>query len=395
MGNSNEIELSVIVPVYNVEKYLERCLNSILNQSYQVGEIICVNDGSTDNSLDILKEIAQKDNRIKIINKKNGGLVSARKAGSAIARGRYITHVDSDDWIERDMYKDMIAEIKFTGADVVTSGCIRDYDEYLIEDGESIQKGVYEGDDLINRFQSRMISTDRIYEPNMSVRITNKIFRKDLYMKYQCLVSDDTAVGEDLAFVFPCVLNSSKIAVTGKNYYHYCIRNDSMLGEYRENEDKELSTLFEFLYIQFSKKKTVIPNIMEQYSFIKYYNLLLRCKDEIFKFENGELSPFGSISNYDKLVIYGAGKMGVRLKKWLECNPICEVVAWVDKANGKASEPLDFLFSGEYDKIIVAVALYSVASQIKEELIQKGIREDIIYTIDANMLKQREDFTCR
>ena len=97
--------ISIIVPVYNVEEYLQRCIDSILNQSFKNFELILVNDGSTDNSLKICKEYLLNDPRVKIINKENGGLSSARNAGINIAKGRYIGFVDSDDWINKEMYK--------------------------------------------------------------------------------------------------------------------------------------------------------------------------------------------------------------------------------------------------------------------------------------------------
>lgn len=101
-------KLSVIVPVYNVEKYLKECINSIINQTLKDIEIICVNDGSTDNSLKILEELSQLDNRIKIINKENGGLASARNAGMKVASGEYYTFIDSDDFIDTNAYETVI-----------------------------------------------------------------------------------------------------------------------------------------------------------------------------------------------------------------------------------------------------------------------------------------------
>ena len=97
--------VSVLIPVYNVEKYLERCLDSILKQTLTKIEIICVNDGSTDNSLSILKEYQKKDSRIIIVNKENGGLPSARNAGLDRAEGKYVGFVDSDDYIEPNMFQ--------------------------------------------------------------------------------------------------------------------------------------------------------------------------------------------------------------------------------------------------------------------------------------------------
>ena len=113
--------LSVVIPIYNVEKYLRRCLDSVLNQNYDNMEIICVDDGSTDKSGLIADEYAQKDSRIQVIHKKNGGLVSARKAGTAVSKGSYITGIDSDDYIDADVYGEMMRSIMDADADLITS----------------------------------------------------------------------------------------------------------------------------------------------------------------------------------------------------------------------------------------------------------------------------------
>ena len=94
--------VSVVIPVYNVEKYVEKCLDSVINQTYQNLEIIIVNDGSTDNSLSVCQKKKLSDSRIKLINKENGGLSSARNAGIECAQGEFICFIDSDDWIELD-----------------------------------------------------------------------------------------------------------------------------------------------------------------------------------------------------------------------------------------------------------------------------------------------------
>ncbi len=103
----NKPKVSIIVPVYNVENYLDRCLDSLINQSFDDIEIICINDGSTDNSLSILKDYEKKDARVKIINKDNSGVSDCRNNGINVANGEYIVFVDSDDWIDVNMIETM------------------------------------------------------------------------------------------------------------------------------------------------------------------------------------------------------------------------------------------------------------------------------------------------
>ncbi|MBR2669807.1 MAG: glycosyltransferase family 2 protein [Solobacterium sp.] len=120
--NKTTPEVSVIIPVYNVESYLSRCLDSIINNTYTDLEIICVNDGSTDHSLNILQEYAAKDGRVIIIDQPNGGCYSARNAGLAAARGRYIAFIDADDWIHQMYFEILMHYMKHYGSDITICG---------------------------------------------------------------------------------------------------------------------------------------------------------------------------------------------------------------------------------------------------------------------------------
>ena len=121
-------EISVIVPIYNVEKYLEKCLDTIINQTFKDIEIICVNDGSTDNSRKILAQYAQKDSRIKIVDKKNGGLSSARNAGMKVATGDFYSFIDSDDWVDETMLEKLYKSMVMLNTDI-TICAVHQYDE--------------------------------------------------------------------------------------------------------------------------------------------------------------------------------------------------------------------------------------------------------------------------
>jgi len=114
-----EFLISVIIPIYNSEKYLKRCIDSIINQTYKNIEIICINDGSTDESYNILKQYEIKDNRIIILNKLNQGVSSARNDGIRISKGQYITFVDSDDWLELDAIENMVYLAKNKESDAI------------------------------------------------------------------------------------------------------------------------------------------------------------------------------------------------------------------------------------------------------------------------------------
>ena len=125
--------ISVIVPVYKAEKYLEKCLDSIVGQTYKDLEIILVDDGSPDSSGRICDKYAENDNRIKVIHKKNGGDSSARNAGFKEATGKYIATIDSDDWIELDAYEKMLKKMIENNVDIVRCGFFKDFDDKTLE----------------------------------------------------------------------------------------------------------------------------------------------------------------------------------------------------------------------------------------------------------------------
>lgn len=130
-------KISVIVPVYNVEKYIEKCMRSIMEQTLEEIEIIIINDGSPDRSLDVINKLMKEDQRIQVITKKNGGLSSARNMGIKIATGKYIQHIDGDDWVEKDFLKSVYEFAEKENLDIVVS----DYCEDYFDGKKKIKKG--------------------------------------------------------------------------------------------------------------------------------------------------------------------------------------------------------------------------------------------------------------
>lgn len=139
------LPLSIIVPIYNMEKYLPKCLDSIMAQTMKDFELICVNDGSTDGSQKVLGEYAAKDSRIRVVRKENGGLVSARKAGVAEAKGEYIGFVDPDDWIASEMYEKLYGIAVENDVELVSSDYCQE-GNYTAVSRDAVEAGVYKGE---------------------------------------------------------------------------------------------------------------------------------------------------------------------------------------------------------------------------------------------------------
>ncbi len=215
-------KISVIIPVYNTEKYLRQCLTSVVNQTLKDIEIICVNDGSTDDSLKILQEYAQKDERIKIINKYNGGLSSARNEGIKLASAKYIGFVDSDDWIDKETYEVafQVAE-KNKDVDLICWGAQVFADELGVNScsSQNYHKLKFNG--------KKELTDDTCL--NITVTVWNKLYKSEIIKKNNILF-EEGLLFEDNPFFWKYVANSRYCYIINKYFYHYLKRKNSIMG---------------------------------------------------------------------------------------------------------------------------------------------------------------------
>ena len=224
--NKKPILFSIVVPVYNVEKFLDQCIVSILQQTYKNFELILVDDGSTDKSPSICDEYVKKDSRVVVMHKQNGGLVSARKAGITIAKGDYAVCVDSDDWIDRTHLQELSNIIDEFAPDIIC------FNHYKIIEGNKIlveipyQKGLYAKSDLENVIYPCLIQTNK--GKSFPPAIWAKSFKMDIYREEQLLIDDRIKIGEDAACTIPCMIKASNIYILDKPLYYYRHNSDSM-----------------------------------------------------------------------------------------------------------------------------------------------------------------------
>ncbi|MEA1010164.1 glycosyltransferase [Bacillus cereus] len=212
--------ISLIIPVYNAEKFLPRCLESIRNQSYRDLEIILVNDGSTDRSGLICDEYAQKDKRFKVIHKKNGGVSSARNVALSIASGAYIGFVDPDDWIEPIMFEKLHELIQKNQVDIAICGYIREN-----IDGDILQETVAPSIKVLNRTEA----LNSILDVNeFRGFLWNKLFSSKLFHEnFEIHFDENIHFCEDLLFCCKAILNAENIVYDSTPYYHYIIHDNN------------------------------------------------------------------------------------------------------------------------------------------------------------------------
>lgn len=215
-------KISVIIPIYNVEKYLKKCLDSVINQTYKNLEIICVNDGSPDNCQKILEEYKTKDNRIIVIEQENKGVSNARNRALEVATGDYITFIDPDDWIELDFYEAAIKNLKESSADIFCSGIYDEFEDRTVkrENKLPVKEVITDKNDLF------LYVFKRDYYRNFGVFLWNKVYKSELFENVRF---DETLfIGEDLVVFTEVALKSNKFIYTNTAYYHYLQRQSSL-----------------------------------------------------------------------------------------------------------------------------------------------------------------------
>ena len=243
-----KIKVSVIVPVYNVEKFIDKCLNSLVNQTLKEIEIIVVNDGSPDNSQKIIDKYVKKyPDKIKSYIKENGGQGSARNYGLKKTTGEYIGYVDSDDFVEKDMYKKLYNKAKENNYDIVVCGNYNVSEDYQ-------NKNI---DAFINNYNTDL---ENIFFGKMAV--WNKIYKRDILIKNK-LEFKEKVWYEDLAFTLKAIMNSNTFAFIDEPLYDYLIREGSTMNNSNVQRNLEILDAFNDIlsYIQHNKKEEYFNKI--------------------------------------------------------------------------------------------------------------------------------------
>lgn len=378
MMNEKTPVLSVIVPVYNAERYLKKCIDSIINQTFRDLEIILVDDGSTDNSLEICQECQRMDRRIKIISKGNGGLIRARKSGLSAAEGNYIGFVDSDDWIESTMYETLVSCMEDTGGDLVSSGIVREFEgldrQMVIYDNYA--EGIY-------RNLEHTIYPTMLYHPiyrnyGIYCNLVNKLYKRKLLEQVYMEISEEVFYGEDALTCYPYCLIARSIFVLHKAFYHYNIRDFSMASAPDERLPYNNYLLYHNLRNIFLKSDcswALMYQLKKYLMYLERHNLFALYQFDVVSLDKWYFSYPKEL--YDKrFVLYGAGVCGqAHYRQLCEMGKEQNMVSWVDiKAEKRAEEcayPISYpkvLLQVEWDIILVSVQSERLAAEIIIEL---------------------------
>lgn len=225
--------ISVIVPVYNKNDYLEQCIDSILSQTYENIEVLLIDDGSTDGSSEICDRYAKKDDRIKVFHQKNGGPTAAVMTGLENAIGQYYTFVDSDDYISEDMLDKMTAHLIGQQGEIVCCNHVLEKQKETIFSILPLEPGVYEGVKLEEKVKQNLLGNeDRI----ISMSRCMKLCEKSVFEGNEKYYDTKIRIGDDFNVMYPALLNSSRVVIMEQAlFYHYRFVDDSLVHSYNPN----------------------------------------------------------------------------------------------------------------------------------------------------------------
>lgn len=251
-----KIKVSVIVPIYNTEKFLEKCIESILNQTLKEIEIILINDGSTDNCHKICQEYVEKNkDKIRYINNKNIGCSATRNLGIELAQGEYIAFVDSDDYIDKEMYEEMYNKSQELKSDIVFCGLKTIY----LKKNCTWNRNIKIKENKYDYLKRKQLLNNPV----------NKLFKKHFLKVNNILFPLDTQFAEDIVFCFKSVILAEKIDAVEKNFYNYIIHENNSV----HNLEKRLGVFYSFSWLfEYLRIKKYILNNKLYKSFYDFFN---------------------------------------------------------------------------------------------------------------------------
>lgn len=436
----SEVRISIIVPVYGVEKYLSACIESVLNQTFTDFELILVDDGSDDDCGEICDNYSERDNRIVVIHKENGGLSSARNAGIEIAKGEYISFVDGDDTVNKDYLGVLYYLCK-------SNKCQIGVCNFLLTSKESINLDhQLEG---ITEILSGKEAVERSCSGKDSLLLTvawNKLYLKELFrdIKYPT-----GKIHEDDYTTWKLLWSAEKVVISNLYLYYYLQRPDSIMGRrfnierldrlcaYEEKiefvKKQGMARAYEWLLITYYRllldtynnaqdshfDESILSDIqarinksgrvieeLDSLNIIEKNRILFNGMDQIaregiiksfgtewlFRKKEEFLFPFHIVEKHRRIALYGAGEVGKSFARQISTLKYGTIALWVDEKWRNLSKqiecimPIDAVVRYEYDVLVIAISNPKVAMEIRSNLINWGIPDQKIVWSDPRVV---------
>lgn len=424
IAKMNEPMVSVVIPIYNTEKYLGECLDSICNQTLRDIEIICVDDGSTDNSLEIAEKFRKVDRRLTILKRRvsSGSGAVPRNEGLRHAKGKYVIFLDSDDYFDKNMLKIMEEDAENNNADLVMCSNYRVDDNGKIIDADTVVHF-----DCLPEY--KVFSYGDI--PDRIFQITNaaawhKLYKKEIIDNHGLLFQENVPILDDIFFVNASLIASKRISAIRDRLVFY---RECRPGAQTQNIQDHFDSIFlafgklvlwlktKRLYYQIenSLKNWILSTMSWWYECIddkdvsrKVFDLYKNEYFKVFNLSGMELSDIeyknrgffsyimldryhpspqvvvkSMLSPNTKIIIYGAGRRGKKIRKIIDESTKHHIVAWCDQQYEKYKElgvvSPQTIKEKDYDAVLICIADVTVANMVKRNLIQLGVEEKKIY----------------
>lgn len=387
----NEVSISVIVPIYKIEAYLPKCIDSILDQSFTDFELILVDNGSPDNCPLICDEYAKKDDRIKVIHKEHGELLSGRKEGLRNSKGKYVAYIDGDDWVDK-FYLDILFKLaEVNNSDLVVTGHFREFDG-KIETVRPSYTGVFEENEIKYSILPKAMYNGAFCEPEITTYVWSKLFKRELLNEILFEVPDEIVMGEDAAITYTYLSISKKLTISRIPLYYYRQRDGSILKSIKNSriEYYRLGLLKDFLELKLSpflNKK----NLNTQILYYLYSLILVRSGGLIHDASGNVIfNPFLKAKKNSKVIVYSSGSFGRHLLSSNSKSKFFQIVKWIDidfhelNIGDNFVEPPSFIANTEFDFLIIATLDPSFFKSIKAELALMGIDPKKVVQINTN-----------
>lgn len=383
--------ISIIVPIYNVGAYLFQCVQSLTRQTYQSLEIILVNDGSTDSCPEICEYFRKTDDRIKVINQANSGLVNARKTGIHQASGEFIVFVDGDDWLDLTYIESLINLQMMNQVDLVIPSHYREFMGIRTKMHNPQPIGIYDRPDIQASIFPQLISLPPFYQPSIFTYSWGKLYKKELVTQPQLQTPSNLVMGEDAAVVYPVIAACQRLMISDIAGYNYRQRPNSILKTTHSLSDElsKLALLRTHLWRQL-QAYTSFDFRKQLDDFILAYAMI---RTGCF-FADPQFIPLTQISSAipknSKICLYNSGSFGQQMYKSIQKSKYYEIVAWLDEdyqesqLMGLPIVAPQSIQAFDYDFVVIAILDPVRVSEITQLLTSMGVQSNRILSPKAN-----------
>lgn len=380
--------LSVVIPVYNAKEYLEQAVQSVLDQTYHNLEIILVEDGSCDGSKEVCEKYAALDSRVKLILQNNQGAAAARRNGVSLASGSYITFLDADDYIDKDLYQQfMDCRANF---DVVVSQWYRESGDHTRQAYNKLAAGAYQTPEDMRFLLRHLVNVslpggDTNIRSGIDTALWNKLFKTSVVREVFQSANQNLYMSVDVEIIYRFFLKCKSVLISNICGYHYRARRGS-LGHSPDDRCRYLKNLCELyntlepIFAQDPYRDILLPQLN-----FKMSAMMTQAPDRMGFGPEAQLQikplifPFMNLLKGRRIALYGAGAVGQSYKRQIQKWGACEIALWVDpdwKEHARAGlevAPVETLGSETFDSIIIAAFHAEEAAQIRLDLLSLGI----------------------